>query len=224
MIVFLIATAMAAPTVGVELGGHTDLSDATTASTSMAGGSFALPVGFAVGERSRVFLAPHVDFGGGKDQVSWTSGQAINGEPFRYTSDTHKANLFAVGLMARTEMDLSTSGSTRPWLGAGIGAVSVSHHHSFGGEESFDTIPLLPGEDGTGDENPRTQQWALLSELRGGVRTEISDELALGAHIGYSTAFLGASNLLDTADELDARRDAYGWNAFRFGLAVHIAL
>ena len=216
---------LAATTVGVELAGHTDLGDATQATTGFSGLSFGVPVRISVSDAARVRLTPRFDFGGGRDQVSWASGEAVNGETFRYYADSHQANMQAIELMAAAEVDLVHSGSVRPFLSAGLGVGAVSHHHAFGGADSPETVPLLlPADAGGATQDPRTQQLAWLSELRVGARMEMSEGLALGAHIGYSTAFLGARTLKDTAPEFEARRDAYGWNALRVGLAAHFAL
>ena len=156
------------------------------------------------------------DLGVGSDRVSWK--REIDGEPVRFYDDEQFAMFVAGGLTLGPEVVFPMNGAVTPYLGAEAGGAWVGTYHSFGGPTAL--LIALDQNDlqDAGNVDPYTSQLTVLTEVHIGLGLGTDDRY--WAELGYSAAWLGASDLRKSPPALAARRAPWGWNAIRLGVGV----
>lgn len=182
------------------------------------GPSLLIPFRWTLVPLARARLGLRADLGTGTDTVRWT--EEVDGEPVELQSSGHFAMFVGVTLTAGVDFLLPTPGKVAPYLGADLGLAWVGTYHSFDGATQVLLDPAQNDLDDPGNVDPFTTQWTALTDLHGGVDVPLSEGVALWVETGYSVAFLNSRDLRKTPPELDATRDAFGWNAFRIGAGV----
>lgn len=217
--------AQASPvSIGANVGVSTDFADASGTAFSVAP-QLAIPVRIAVGKYGAVRITPRADFGFGRDRVSW--GRYVDGQEVRVYSDGHKAFLASASLSVGAEGYAPVSEKFQPFIGGSGGLAWIGTYHSFAGQEEASQALLDGDQNKLGDPtnvDPFSSQVALLTDLYGGGRLVLNDKLALFLELGYSFAFVPSTPLRKTPAELNAVRDAYGWNALRGGIGFSYTL
>lgn len=185
------------------------------------GAGLQVPVRWSVAPNANVRFNGRADFGGvGTDRVTWA--QHIDGETVRFYAQDHWAMMLAGALTAGPELVFPVGSGLAPYLGAAAGVSWVGTYHALG-EESL--VMFDPAQNDLGDPknvDPYTSQAAFITDLTLGAMTRGTTSFWFEA--GYSNAWVGARTLQKTIPELDARREAYGWNAARLGLGLSWAL
>lgn len=201
--------------VGVGAALMLDLPDLTSVGTARfgPGPSLHVPVRWSVASSANLRLNARGDFSTGANRISWARG--VDGQPVRFFTDDQRSLLVAAGLTAGPEVVLPVKGSLKPYFGAGAGAAWVGTYHALVGNGEVVRDP------GTGSD-PSAHQLTFLTDLTVGGTT--SGSTAFWFELGYSNAWVGAGSLTPSAAELDARREAFGWNAARAGLGVAFSL
>ena len=209
--------------VGVGVALAMDLPDASSAEYANfgPGPSLQIPVRIGLSEHARIRSTLRADLGIGSDRVTWALD--VDGEQIRLRSDDHWAMFAAAGLTVGPEISLPVDGPVSPYLGAEAGGAWVGTYHSFGGETAVLLDPQENDLNDPGNVDPFTTQLAFLTDAHAGI--SVGDEgVGFWAELGYSMAFLPAAELQKSPTNLDARREAYGWNPFRIGAGVKFAL
>jgi hypothetical protein len=211
-------------TVGAGLAVAADLSDRVSAEHTDfgPGPSLQVPVRVALSEHVSFRATGRADLGFGSDRVSW--GQVVNGTPVRFYDDDHWAMLAALALTGGVEVELPGALPVTPYLGAELGAAWVGTYHSLGGETQLLLDPAENDLQNPSNIDPYTNQSAVLTDLHAGLSRGFSSRLGGWVEGGYSVAFLSARTLQKAPTDLEARREAYGWNALRLGVGMCVAL
>jgi len=155
------------------------------------------------------------DLGVGSDRVSWK--REIDGEPVRFYDDEQFAMFVAGGLTLGPEVVFPTKGSVEPYLGAEAGGTWVGTYHAFDGPTALLLAPERNGPK-AGGVDPYTSQLTVLTEVHMGLG--LGTQGRYWTELGYSVAWVGASDLRNAPDALAARRAPWGWNAIRLALGV----
>ena len=208
--------------LGVGAGVGIDLPDAVSKDhTSFGPGlGLAIPVKIGVTDYASLRITGRADVAFGTDRVSWAV--EVDGAPVRLYSDGHWAMLAGAALTAGPEVIFPVDGAIRPYLGAEAGPTWVATYHSFG--ETTQLLLDSPENDLTDPNNvdPFTSQLALLTDAHVGIST--GDAVGLWSEVGYSVAWIPEAALNKSPAGLDARREAFGWNALRLGVGVRFSL
>ena len=184
------------------------------------GPSLQVPIRYAVADKAWIRATVRADAGWGTDRVTW--GETIDGQDVRFYSTGHWAMLLGTALTVGGDAGLP--GDLPLYVGAEAGPAWVTTYHSLGGETQLLLDPEQNDLDSTGNIDPFTAQATLLTDLHGGALLPMGDAMKLWVETGYSLAFVGPRALNKTPEALDARREAYGWNAVRLGVGVSLAL
>lgn len=184
------------------------------------GPSLLVPLRVGLTEHARLRSTLRADLGFGSDRVTW--GVEVDGQQLRVASEDHWAMLAAAGLTVGPEVSLPVSGPVVPYLGAELGAAWVGTYHAFGPDAAILLDPDQNELDNPKNVDPYTTQLALLTDLHAGVSLGAGDGVGGWAELGYSAAYLGARTLNKSPAEIDARREAYGWNPLRLAAGVRI--
>ncbi|NCG18521.1 MAG: hypothetical protein GWP91_05865 [Rhodobacterales bacterium] len=227
---FTILVALALPGVsaaadielGLGAGVGIDLPDAVSKEHTSFGPGPGLVVPLKIGltDYASLRITGRADVAFGTDRVSWAV--QVDGAPARLYSDGHWAMLAGAALTAGPEIVFPVEGAIRPYLGVEAGPTWVATYHSFSGTTQ---LLLDPSENDLTDPNnidPFTAQLGLLTDAHVGIST--GDAVGLWSEVGYSVAWVQAASLNKSAAGLDARREAFGWNALRLGLGVRFSL
>lgn len=208
--------------VGVGLALAMDLPDpASGAHTRFGPGpSLQIPVRIELAPHANLRVNARADMGMGSDRVSWA--HTINGEPVRFYAEDQLAVLVAGGVTVGPEVTFPLDAPVTPYLGAGVGVAWVGTYHSLGQDSLHLLDPTQNDPSSPKNLDPFTSQAAFLTDLTLGGRTQ--GPTSLWFELGYSNAWVGAKALNKTTEGLDARREAYGWNAARAGVGVAFAL
>lgn len=185
------------------------------------GPSLQIPVRIGLSDYARLRSTLRADLGIGSDRVSWAL--EIDGTERRLGSDDHWAMFTAAGLTVGPEIVIPVDGPIAPYLGAEAGGAWIGTYHSFGGDTAVLLDPNQNDLNDPGNVDPFTTQLAFLTDTHVGFT--LGDEgVGFWTELGYSMAFVGASSLKKSRAELDARREAYGWNPVRLGAGVRFSL
>lgn len=184
------------------------------------GPSLQVPIRYALADKAWIRATVRADAGWGTDRVTW--GQTVDGEEVRFYSTGHWAMLLGTALTVGGDAGLP--GNLPLYVGAEAGPAWVTTYHSLGGETQLLLDPSQNDLDSSKNLDPFTAQAALLTDLHAGALVPMSDGMKLWVETGYSLAFIAPRALNKTPEALDARREAYGWNALRLGLGVSLAL
>lgn len=184
------------------------------------GPSIQIPLRIGLTSHANLRINGRADLGIGRDRVSWAHW--IDGESVRFYNDGHFAMLLAAGLTAGPEVVFPIEGAMKPYLGAGVGAAWVGTYHSLDGPARNLLDPMQNDLEDPRNIDPYTSQLALLTDVTLGAMT--SGKTSLWVELGYSNAWVGGRALTKTIAEMDARREAYGWNAARAAVGVQFGL
>ncbi|MBT3223999.1 MAG: hypothetical protein HN348_33440 [Proteobacteria bacterium] len=185
------------------------------------GPSLQIPLRYSLSEMISIRQTTRLDLALGHDRVSWL--EQVDGEEYRFYDDEHRAFLVAAAFTIGPEVFIPVKGVFSPYLGIEGGVAWVGTYHALGGEYENTQILLDPDSNELGNPrniDPYTTQGAFLTDFHLGGRVQLNEKLALFVEAGYSMAFLVARSLKKAPAELDARREAYGWNAMRGGFGV----
>lgn len=184
------------------------------------GGALRAPLRIELGQEAALRVALASSLSRGHDRVEW---QQYEGAVTFY-SDDHWTLVNNTSLTVGPTVDIGRWEGPKPYVGAGVGAALVTHHHSFSG----DAAVLLDPEQGDLSRgthiDPYTRQVAPLAELLAGVRIPTSGAFAIEVEAGYTVSFLAEAALKKARPELDATRVAHGLDAMRIGLAAAFPL
>lgn len=229
-VVAVLALAVAAPagaetgdvSIGIGAALAMDLPDPVSGEYARfgPGPSLQIPVRWSVAPNANLRVNARGDLGIGTDRVTWA--QQINGEEVRFYAEDHWAMLVAGGVTVGPELLFPVGGAITPYLGAGAGVAWVGTYHSLGDESRLVFDPAQNDLQDPNNVDPYTSQAAFLTDLTLGAMTKGSTSVWFEG--GYSNAWVGARSLTKTLPELDARREAYGWNAARLGVGVAFTL
>jgi len=205
--------------VGLLGGVNVDLPDLASKSYAriQPGPSVMIPVRWHATEVVAVRGTARFDFASGTDRLTWS--RWVDGADVRFADDQSAAVLGGFGASVGVELHLPMEWAVRPYGGAEIGLMGVGVWHTLGGES--DTIYDV--ESG-GSVGPYTMQAVLVTDVHAGARVPLVKRLSVWVELGYAASYLPAANLRKTRDELDARREAIGWNTFRAGAGLSISL
>jgi len=215
-------------TLGVGIGAGIDLPDAAATAHGThfgPGPSLALSARYGLGTHARLRATLREDMESGNDRITW--GQQIDGQDVRFYDETQKAYLVSTGLTIGADGDFTHGSGFIPYIGAELGIAMVSTYHSNFSDSTAGILIDQSDEKAadTGYLDPYSSQAAFLTDLHLGGRIPVAAGVAAWVETGYSLAFLNASPLKRVPDpSLDARREAYGWNAARLGVGVSFAL
>lgn len=209
--------------VGVGAALSMDLPDRVSSDYARFGPGPSLQIPIRVGFSEHAYLRStlRADLGIGSDRVTWALD--VDGEQIRVGSDEHWAMFTAAGLTLGPEIALPLDAPVVPVIGAEAGGAWVGTYHSFGGDTAVLLDPAQNDLQSSGNIDPFTSQLAFLTDVHAGVAST-GEGVGFWGELGYSMAFLGASPLKKSPKELDARREAYGWNAARLGVGVRFSL
>ena len=185
------------------------------------GPSLQIPLRYALSEMISIRGTARFDLEIGSDRVSWL--EQVDGEEYRFYDDNHRAFLLAAAFTVGPEVFIPLKGSFSPYLGVEGGVAWVGTYHSLGGEYENTQVLLDPDSNELGNPrniDPYSTQGAFLTDFHLGGRIQLNEKLALYVEAGYSMAFLVARPLKKAPAELEAMREAYGWNAMRGGFGV----
>lgn len=221
LILALPQTALAADvSVGAALGTTIDLPDATSADHTAfgPGGSLLIPVRVELVPGAFVRAALRADVATGSDRVSWAATRGA--DSVRIAADDHWAMLTAGSLILGLEGRVPEDWPIIPMVGAGLGGAFVGTWHSFGrAEGGADTSFLLdPEQHDLQDPNnrdPYATSFTPIVDMYLGAVVPVGDALEIPIEVGYSVAFIPAATLQTAPPDIDAQRDAFGWNALR---------
>jgi len=206
--------------VGAQAGVSIDLPDPTSSDHTAfsPGPSLTVPVRVGLAPGAYLRAALRADMGVGSDRVSWAASRG--GEDVRIASSDHWAMLTAASLVVGLEGRIEDELPVEPLLGFGVGGAWVATWHSFGpSDDGTDTTFLLdPEQNDLNDPNnrdPYAMSFTPMVDVYVGGALPLSDALEVGLEIGYSVAFLPDAALQSAPPDIDARRDAFGWNALR---------
>ena len=208
--------------IGVGLALSSDLPDPVSGDYARfgPGPSLQIPVRVGLAPAANVRATVRADLGTGSDRVTWE--QSAGGETHRFYDDDHFAALVAAGATVGPELVFPTSGAVKPTLGAEVGVAWVGTYHALSGPTAILVDPSQNDVNSEGNIDPYSSQAVFLTDVHGGILTE--GTVGFFAELGYSMAYLGASELKKTPPALKAQREAYGWNAARVGVGVLFAL
>lgn len=156
------------------------------------------------------------DMAGGTDRVTWS--QWVDGQDMRFFDDDSAAVLGGFGASLGAELHLPLEWVVRPYGGAEIGVMGVGVWHTLGSESE-----VIYDSSTGGAVGPSTMQAAVVTDVHVGARL-VFGKVSIMAELGYASSYLPAKKLAKTLVELDARREALGWNAFRAGAGFAISL
>ena len=208
---------------GFGLFGGLDLGDRFSETTRFAGGGLSIPVRLEIHDAVRLRATLRAEMGWGTDRLTWS--EEVAGETVRVFDDDHSAILASGALSVGADILLPLGLPIGLYFGAEAGPAWFGTYHVLGG----DTVVLLDPEQNDLERptnvDPYTSQGALLSDVHFGVeRVLVEDRLALWFEVGYSIAFVESRGLRKSPAELDAKREAYGYNALRAGVGFWLWL
>jgi hypothetical protein len=209
--------------LAVQLGGVLDLPDAVSSDHTRfgVGPSVAVMVRAQLTPFSRLRFGVQGHLATGSDKVTWEV--EIDGSPVRMYDQDH-FSLFA-GVAGTVGLDVMVPGelAITPYFGGDVGALWVGTYHSFSGDTQPLLDPIQNNLENSGNVDPFTTQAVWLTEFHAGVEKTFGDRISAQLEAGYQMAYLGRAALKKTPEALDARREAYGWNALRLGLGFAVA-
>jgi hypothetical protein len=189
-----------------------DLPDRAGGAGLGAGPALHVPVLVGLGPAAALRFVPEVSFGWGAGRVSWDDPSGV-----RYVDDGAQLVVAGVGLGIGAEARLPVE-VVRPYFGATLG---LGWYGTWYGLDGAAAAALVPADAQVG---PRVGGVVPSGALALGLRPELAERVALQVETGYSVAFLGARGLTGAIDGVDARREAVGLNAIRFGLGLLFSL
>lgn len=211
--------------VGVGLGLSADLPDGASAGETRLrpGGYVGVPVRLDVAPLVRLRGDVRLELAGGVDELTWD--EAVDGATVRRTdADGHLAIVGALGFELGASVYAPVAGRARPFLGLGGGLMAVGVYHALRDETA---VLLDPTQNDLGNPrniDPYTVQAVGTVHVVGGVDVRLTRRVELSVEVGYGSALVGARALRKTAAASDARREAFGWNPLRAGLAVTVGV
>ncbi len=208
--------------LGVGAGISVDFNDTLSESGFGVGPALSIPVRIHFNEVAALRLTVRGDTGFGSDTFTWA--QYVDGQEVRLQSTDHWAMLtlfsFTGGLDVYAPGDLPIT----PYLGAEVGGAWVATYHSFGGDSSVLLDPEQNKLDSGGNIDPWASNLVLLTDVHFGLQRSVGDALALWFETGYALSFQKAATLKKSTPGLDARREAFAYNALRVGIGISFKL
>lgn len=204
--------------IGLVGGAAVDLPDVETIRHTRFGPGpwLLIPVGFRLNDWAALRVSLRVDWGAGRDRLSWT--RTVDGETQRFFDDAHDAWFLGAGITIGPEVRLPVTDRFFLDLGVEAGMMVGWTFHVLG----EDALAILDDDAPAGGLDPYSVQPAFLTEVHFGGGVHLSPAVALTLETGYSVAFFGEGALANTDPDVAAVREPFGWNALRAGIGFRV--
>ena len=206
--------------LGVQLGGVADLPDAVSKEHTKfgLGPSFGVVYRVHLASYARVRAGVQAHLATGNDRVTWDA--EVEGENIRLYDQDHFSMVAGVAFTGGFDVLVPKELPITPYFGGDLGGLWMGTYHSFGGDTQVLLDPSQNDLDDPNNVDPYTSQIAWLTEFHIGLEKTFGERVFMNLEAGYQMAYMGEKALKKTPEEYNARREAYGWNAVRFGLGL----